>query len=86
MTKKIVQRQLSPARIVDLRSKKSEDAYGDAVLYIRVVYESEQDHLDPRKVLGLSRHVRQPLRKSFEDIYPIFSLITPDEVESVEAR
>jgi len=36
--KNLVQEQLAPARIIDLHSVEAEDADGDPILRIRVVY------------------------------------------------
>lgn len=40
--KGIVQHELAPAKIVDLHSEEAEDADGDPILRIMVIYEAEQ--------------------------------------------
>ena len=83
--KRIVQHELAPAKIVDLHSEEAEDADGDPILRIMVIYEAEQNRLDPYKVLGLVEHLRVPLRTLPVDRFPILSFMIPDEVEALEA-
>ena len=50
-----------PAQIVGLTVKEAEDADGDPILRIDVVFEAAEGRLDPKKVLGLIRNLRKPL-------------------------
>ncbi len=79
--KKIVQRHLAPATIVDLISEVDEDHYGDPILNITIVFEAKNDLLDPEKHLSLGRQIREPLSKFQSDIYPVFYFMTPEEVD-----
>ncbi|MYG42219.1 MAG: hypothetical protein F4203_03600 [Rhodobacteraceae bacterium] len=79
--KKIVQRQLSPATIVDQKSEEDEDEDGDPILRIRVVYEAEQNHLDPMKVASLVWYLREPLSSLPVGRFPILSFMIPKKVE-----
>ncbi|MDE2760138.1 MAG: hypothetical protein OXH90_07570 [Paracoccaceae bacterium] len=77
--KKIVQEQLEPATIVRLQSEKAEDHDGDPIMRIRVVYEAENNRLDPNKALGLSRILSEKLSKIFTERYPVFYFLTQEE-------
>ena len=79
--KQYVAKQLDPATIVDLYSKKDEDADGDPFLEINVVYRAKNNLLDPEKVLGLARSLRQPLSKMDTDRYPVFTFIPEEEAD-----
>ena len=81
----VVRRQLRPARIVDLNVVEAEDADGDPILRVEVVFSIEGDRLDPEKVLGLTRHLREPLKELNEERFPVFSFITEDEVSGATA-
>ena len=79
--KKIVQRHLEPARIINLKSKVDEDHYGDPILNISIVFKAKNDLLDPEKCLSLARQIREPLSEFQSDIYPVFYFMTPEEVD-----
>ena len=79
VVKRVVQEQLAPAQIVELTVEEAEDADGDPILRIKVVYEVAEDRLDPEKVLGLVRHLRPPLDKLGTDRFPVLSFITSKE-------
>ena len=80
--KKVVQEQLSPARIVDVHSEEAEDHYGDPIMRIRVVYEAERNRLDPKKIASLIRQLREPLNSlPTAERFPILSFMIPEEVE-----
>ena len=80
----MIQGQLAPARIVDLTAVEAEDADGDPILRIMVVFEAEDDRLDPKKVLGLVRHLREPLKELIADRFPILSFMTSAEAAATE--
>lgn len=77
--KRILQDELKPAKIVSLKSEKAEDHDGDPIIRIRVVYEAENNRLDPNKTLGLSRILSNKLRETFEKSYPVFYFLTKEE-------
>lgn len=83
--KKVAQKQLAPARIIDLESERAKDHDGDPILRIRVVYEAKDDRLEPKKVLGLFRCLRQPLREIDADLFPIFTFMSEEEVKTLES-
>ena len=94
IVKQVVQKQLAPAKIVDLTVEKDEDADGDPILRIEVVFEAEGDRLDPEKVLGLGRHLHERLHQpsrttqalhSSADRFPIFSFMTSEEAADAAA-
>lgn len=77
--KAIVGNELKPATIVRLKSEKSEDYDGDPIMRIRVVYETDNNRLDPNKTLGLSRILCNELGKIFAKRYPVFYFLTEEE-------
>ncbi|MCY4185808.1 MAG: hypothetical protein OXC82_10625 [Rhodobacteraceae bacterium] len=79
--KQYVAKQLDPATIVDLYSKKDEDADGDPFLEINVIYRTKNSLLDPEKVLGLARSLRKPLSELDSDPYPVFTFIPEEEAD-----
>jgi hypothetical protein len=83
--KKVVATQLAPARIVDVSVKEDVDHDGDRILRISVVFEAEGDRLDPKKVVGLVRHLREPFEELHEDRFPLFSFMIPSEVTGAAA-
>ncbi len=80
-----IQEQLAPAQIIEVPSEKAEDHGGYPILRIRVVFEAENDWLDPEKVVGLARHLRPTLSKLSTGCYPVFSYMTPEEIEFATA-
>lgn len=83
--KRIVQEQLAPARIVDLKSVEAEDSDGDPILRIRVIYEAKDNRLDPKKVLGLVEHLQGSLKALSVDRFPIPSFMIPEEAKTLES-
>lgn len=76
---KIVRKQLAPAKVIDVNVLEDWDHDGDAILRITIVFEVEGDRLESKKVLGLARHLREPLEKYGEQGFPVFSFMTPEE-------
>ena len=83
--KRVLEEQLAPARIVDLSVKEGKDADGEPILNITVVFEAENDRLDPNQVLGLIRHLREPLNEIGSDLFPILSFMTEEEAADAPA-
>ena len=83
--RKVVQKQLAPAKIVGLTEEEANDHEGDPILRIEVVFDAPGDLLDPNKVLGLGRHLRKRLHELGTDRFPIVSYMTPDEVSDAAA-
>ena len=81
----VVEQQLAPAQIIGLTVEEDEDADGDPVLRIEVIFEAENDRLDPKQVLGLIRHVRKPLIEMGSDRFPIFTYMTSQEAADAAA-
>ncbi len=79
--KAFVQERLAPAKIVEVNSIEAEDADGGPILRIRVIYEAENNRLDPEKVVGLSRLLHKVHGNLFTDRYPLFSFMIPEEAE-----
>ncbi len=79
IVKQVVQKQLAPAEIVNLTVEEAEDADGDPILRIEVVFKAAGDRLDPEKVLGLGRHLRERLHESSPHRFPVFSFMTSEE-------
>ncbi|MCY3878471.1 MAG: hypothetical protein OXF74_04735 [Rhodobacteraceae bacterium] len=85
VVKQVVQKQFAPAKIVDLTVKEAEDSDGDPILRIKVIYKAKDDRLDPERVLGLIRHLREPLIKLGSDRFPIVSFMTSEEAADAAA-
>ena len=75
----VLEDELSPAKVVDVRVFADQDSTGDDVLRIDIVFKVEGDQLDPERVLGLVRHLREPLAKIEERRFPILSFMTQEE-------
>ena len=83
---RVVREQLAPAQIVGLTVKEAEDADGDPILRIEVVFEAAGGRPDPKKVLGLIRHLRKPLAdEGGSERFPVFSFMTADEASDAAA-
>ncbi len=81
-----IQEQLAPAKIVEVISEEAEDHDGDPILRIEVIFQAENNYLDPKKILGLPRCLHQPLHKEYNSQrYPVFSFMTPEEAEFATA-
>lgn len=80
--KEVVADQHAPAQMVQLTVTEAEDADGDPIFDIVVVFKAEDDRLDPDRVLGLTRHLREPLHKLGESRFPIWWFMTSEEADS----
>lgn len=80
--RRVVVDQLAPAQVVDLFVTKAEDSDGDPIFNIVVVFKAEDDRLDPERVLGLTRHLREPLHELGEYRFPIWSFMTSEEADA----
>ena len=76
---RVVQEQLAPAQTIDLTAEEAEHADGEPVLRIAVIFEADEDRLDPERVLGSNRHLRAPLGKLGSNRFPVFSFMTSEE-------
>lgn len=85
VVERVVRQQLAPAQIVGLTVKEAEDADGDPILRIEVVFEAAAGRLDPKKVLGLIRHLRKPLADEGSDRFPVFSFMSAEEASDAAA-
>lgn len=81
----VVSEQLAPAIIVDVSVDEDTDHDGDEILRVRVVFKVDDKKLDPQKVMGLVRHLREPLEKIKEERFPLFTFVKPDEVTGAAA-
>ena len=84
IVKSVVEQQLAPAHVVDVTVREDVDHEGDEILKVEIVFEIEGDRLDPEHVLGLARHLREPLGKIQEERFPVFTFMKPGEMD-VEA-
>ena len=76
---------LAPAEIVDVISEEAEDHDGDPILNITVVFQAEDDELDPEKVVGLALQLRKTLLDMQVERFPIPSYMTIKEAEFAAA-
>lgn len=85
MVQRIVVEQLNPARIERVDVEHDVDHDGDPILRIKIVFDAEDDRLDPRSVRGLARHLREPLEELRVEEFPMFSFATVKEDQSATA-
>ncbi|MDE0699021.1 MAG: hypothetical protein OXH76_24645 [Boseongicola sp.] len=85
IVKPVFAEQLAPAQIVNFSVTEDEDADGEPILDIVVVFEAEGDRLDPNQVVGLIRHLRGPLNEIGSDRFPILSFMTSEEAADAAA-
>ena len=85
VVRQVLEEHLASAKIVDLLVKEGKDADGDPILDITVVFEAEDDRLDPDQVLGLIRHLRRPLNEIGSDLFPILWFKTREEAADATA-
>ena len=81
----IVKDQLAPARIAHIGFEYDEDHDGDLVLRVTVVLEEEQGRLEPQSVLGLPRHLRDPMEELHINGYPVISFMKPSDIDGAAA-
>ena len=80
--RQVATNQLAPAQVVDLMVTRAEDADGDPIFDIVVVFKAENDRLDPDRVLGLTRHLQESLNELHESRFPIWSFMTSEEADA----
>lgn len=81
----VVEDQLSPAAVHDIHLERDVDHDGDPILRVTIVVEVPDQGLDPARVRGLIRHLREPLG-DFSDVgFPVISLRTPKEFSTEAA-
>lgn len=83
--KEIVIEQLAPVQVVDLVVREDVDHDGDEILRVEVVVEVDGDRLDPERVMGLVRHLREPLQMVHEERFPVFTFVKPGELDGAAA-
>jgi len=81
----VVEEQLAPAKVIDVIVDEDLDSTGKSILRIEVVFEVEEGKLDPAKVVGLARHLREPLEALKEDRFPVFTFVKPEELDGAAA-
>lgn len=83
--KRVVQSHLAPAVVKSVAVSEDVDHDGDDILRVEVVIEVEGDRLDPERVVGLVRHLREPLQNIHEERFPVFTFLKPDDVDGAAA-
>ena len=79
----LLSKHLDGIEIVAINVHPGEDADGDAVLTINVVFEDKQKLLVPRKISSMPTRVRRGLLKTGEEGFPIMSFIAKSELGKV---
>ena len=82
IVRKVVVEQLAPAQVINLSVMEDVDADGDPIFRIAVVFNAEKDRLDPDRVVGLTRHLRNHLDELAPERFPIFSFMTVEEADA----
>ena len=80
--KELIQKQLYPAKILEVTAEENEDHDGDPVIDFRIIFEAENDLIDPDKGVALPRILHPTIREIYKGKhYASFSYMTPEEVE-----
>lgn len=72
------------AEIVGVDVKPELDDDGDAILVITVVFDAEKSALDPDRVLGMVRHLRQALAKVRVNDFPLLSYVSKEDAKTLK--
>lgn len=75
----VVAEELGNVRILAVNVQEDLDHDGDPVLRVEVVCEAIEGRLNAKKVVGLARHLREPLAMLKETRFPVFTFKTGDE-------
>jgi hypothetical protein len=75
----VIVRELDPARIARVDVARDVDHDGDPILRIKIVFEAENDRLNPAAVGGLIRHLRAALAPLDVTEFPLFNFATVKE-------
>jgi hypothetical protein len=75
----VIVRELRPARIVRVDVARDLDHDGDPILRIKIVFEAENDRLNPTAVRGLIRNLREALIPLDVNEFPMFNFATVKE-------
>jgi hypothetical protein len=75
----VIVRELDPARIDRVDVARDLDHDGDPILRIKIVFEAENDRLNPTAVRGLIRHLRAALIPLDVTEFPMFNFATVKE-------
>lgn len=81
----IVERQIDPARVVDMRIEEAEGSEGEAILKVTVIIEMSERTSLGKRTLGLLRHLREPMADAKEERFPVFTFMTPGELDGAAA-
>lgn len=82
IVRKVVVEQLTPAKVINLYVMEDVDTDGDPFFRIAVVFNAGKDRLDPDRVVGLTRHLRNHLDELAPERFPIFSFTTVGEADT----
>ncbi len=81
-----IERTLAPARIGEVRVREDEDHDGDPIYRVDIVLARDDEELDVNKTIKLWEAVMDALEENgFEVRFPIFTFMTPSEVEDATA-
>ena len=81
----IVSHQMEPFDVIEVRVLEDEDKDGEKILRIHVVVDTHGRKLDPVKVAGMARHLREPLEALHEQRFPLVSYFSPGELDGAAA-
>lgn len=76
-----LERQLAGVRIVSVEVCPDVDEDGDSVLFVTVVFQTNQKRLDARATSSMARHLRSEICRAGDDRFPVLSFIADNEMK-----
>jgi len=83
--RQVITQELAPAQIADVIVAEGWDHEGERILRVDVVLKSRKERPDPARVIGLPRHLREPLENLHVELFPMISFLTPDDLAGAAA-
>jgi hypothetical protein len=79
----VVRDRIGDAIVESVEVLEDADSEGDAILRVRVVFDSSQGRPDTREVAGLVRHLRLRLDAEQEPRFPLMSFVSRKDVRKL---
>tara|TARA_R110002124_G_scaffold66769_4_gene181556 strand:+ start:3043 stop:3327 length:285 start_codon:yes stop_codon:yes gene_type:complete len=69
----VIKHELGEVELLTVNIADGCDHDGEAILRVEIVFEAQGKRLDADRVVGLARHLRDPLAKLNETRFPVFT-------------